>query len=144
MGLTLMQTFLPYADFAASMKVLDPIRLGNQVYREGITLLRGGWRHHPAALMWEHNKDALAAYLWAGVLELVARGRDYRDRPWAIEIQSYGLDDPEMPFWLGDEPFHSAHRAALLDKNYEYYSQFGWEEEPAMDYLWPVKKIRRK
>lgn len=138
-----MQTFLPYADFAKSMQVLDRRRLGNQVWREGITLLRGGWPHHPAAMMWAGHKDALAAYLWAGVQELLARGRDYRDRPWALEILSYDLSTKDMPFWLGDGPFHSSMRAALLAKDFEHYSRFGWDEEPAIDYLWPVMKGER-
>ncbi len=32
----------------------------------------------------------------------------------------------------------SNHRAALLYKDPEYYSQFGWTEEPALEYHWPV------
>jgi hypothetical protein len=133
-----MQTFLPLPSFQDSARVLDPSRLGNQVYREGMTLLRGGWPHHPAARLWAGYRDALAAYLWAGVLELLERGRDYRARPWAVEIQTFSLHDPPLPPWLGDEQLHSSHRAALLFKNFEWYSQFGWTEEPQMAYFWPV------
>ena len=51
----------------------------------------------------------------------------------------------DRPTWLGDEEFHSCHRAVLLGKNYDWYKQFGWEEIPAKKgengswgYIWPV------
>jgi len=44
-----------------------------------------------------------------------------------------------MPWWWSG-PIHSSHRAALLFKDYDYYSQFGWEEKPATSSstLWPI------
>lgn len=59
-----MQTFLPYADFDESARALDPKRLGNQVYRECLTLIRGGWPNHPASRMWRGYECALACYGW--------------------------------------------------------------------------------
>lgn len=35
-----MQTFMPYADHNLTGLTLDPKRLGNQVYREGLTLVK--------------------------------------------------------------------------------------------------------
>jgi len=132
-----MQTFLPYPDFASSMKVLDPSRIGNQVWREGMTILRGGWSKHPCARMWNGYQDALAAYLWAGVQELFHRGSDYRDRLWAKEIQLYDLSTTSMPPWLGNEKLHASHRSNLLRKSPEYYGRFGWSESPDLPYVWP-------
>lgn len=157
-----MQTFLPYADLQRSMQVLDPKRLGNQVYREGMTLIRGGWPNHPASKMWQGCEQALAMYLLFGVEELLARGYDYRDRPWCQELLNIlplqPINNFEMvmrartplcnrimyPPWLGDERIHASHRGVLLHKNYEWYSQFGWSEKPRpprpdgkMDYVWP-------
>ncbi len=132
-----MQTFLPYADFAQSMRVLDASRLGNQIWREGITLLRGRWQNHPASRMWVGYSDALAAYLNAGVQELLHRGRDYSDRPWACEILEYNVVDPAMPPWLGDEVFHASHRSNLLRKDPDHYRQFGWNEPANLPYVWP-------
>ena len=57
-----MQTFLPYPDFAKSARVLDPSRLGNQFYREGLTLLRGKWPNHPASKMWADHAPGSGAY----------------------------------------------------------------------------------
>ena len=42
----------------------------------------------------------------------------------------------DYPHWFGNEQFHSSHRANLLRKDYEYYSQFGWEENPESPYVW--------
>jgi len=44
----------------------------------------------------------------------------------------------QLPLWLNDN-FCSHHRATLLFKNFEYYSQFGWTEEPKYKYIWPTK-----
>ena len=134
-----MQTFLPYASFSESMRVLDNSRLGNQVYREGMTLLRGKWPNHPASKMWRGYEDALCYYLWMGVSELALRGKEYYDRPWCIELQAKRpLKVCEMPTWLGDEQLHASHRSNLLRKDPVWYGQFGWTEPNDLEYIWPV------
>jgi hypothetical protein len=50
-----------------------------------------------------------------------------------------GKYSEELPVWWSNEDFYSSHRSALLYKNYGWYSQFGWKEEPKLDYIWPVK-----
>ena len=136
-----MQTFLPYPSFTDSMRVLDNSRLGNQVYREGMTLLRGKWPNHPASKMWQGYEDALAAYLWAGVLELDIRGKGYWHRPWCLELQGHlaGVQGsiPTMPPWLNDGNFHASHRSNLLRKDPVWYGQFGWTEPDNLEYVWP-------
>ncbi len=47
----------------------------------------------------------------------------------------------KKPWYWGNEKFHSSHRAALLFKNFEYYSKFGWGEIPIMNYWWPSKHL---
>ena len=135
-----MQTFLPYASFTDSMACLDDSRLGNQVYREGMTLLRGGWPNHPASKMWRGYEPALVEYLIQGVLELHKRGKDYHDRPWCYELmQQRDINwHIHRPPWLGDERVHSSHRANLLRKDPVWYGKFGWTEEPQEGYYWPV------
>ena len=137
-----MQTFLAYPSFSESMRVLDDSRLGNQVYREGITLLRGHWPNHPASKMWRGYEPALADYLIAGVLELENRGKDYAGRAWYDELQSYYeqhcLGVIDLPEWLGDEQFHASHRSNLLRKDPVWYGQFGWTEPDNLEYVWPV------
>jgi hypothetical protein len=119
------------------METLDDSRLGNQVYREGMTLIRGGWSNHPASKMWRGYESALAYYLWAGCQELLSRGKDYSDRVWYNELMNYDMCST-MPPWWGDERVHSSHRANLLRKDPVWYGKFGWTEAPAEGYYWPT------
>jgi hypothetical protein len=41
-----------------------------------------------------------------------------------------------LPNWLGNDKFHSSHRANLLRKDKNFYSQFEWGENPEDPYLW--------
>ena len=144
-----MQVFLPHPDFALSVQCLDPKRLGNQIYRECLTLIRGGWPNHPVARMWADYKPALATYALCGLAELSRRGRYYPH--WAAFFEGILTDwnpdptvEPPMPMFVGDDRLHSSHRAALLYKNPEWYGRFGWSESPAvpdnkgrLPYYWP-------
>lgn len=148
-----MQTFLPFADFAASARVLDRQRLGKQRV-EVLQLLKAlagetkGWANHPACLMWLGHEGRLVYYGLAICNEWVERG--YKDTC-AGKIAEIGLrfnaSSSYTPAWMGDEAFHSSHRAVLLGKDPEHYGQFGWAETPAVPdakgsykdtYVWPV------
>jgi hypothetical protein len=141
-----MQTFLPYADFDACARVLDVKRLGKQRV-EGYQILRTllgistGWRQHPAVKMWIGSEKVLQQYVLAICREWIIRGYNDTcyDKVAALEIPE-GRDTP--PAWLGDESVHSSHRAALLVKNYEWYSQFNWQDEPALAYVWPTTSMQ--
>lgn len=138
-----MQTFLPYPNFVASARALDWRRLGKQRV-EGRQLQtaiqrgdRTGWGRHPAALMWEKHVVALMAYTDCCIREWQRRGYE-NNMPLMLEVDApYFLTEVVMPPWLGDPAFHSAHRAALLYKDPDWYGQFGWTEEPKLDYIWP-------
>lgn len=143
-----MQTFLPYSVFRDSVECLDPSRLGNQVYRECLTLIRGGWSNHPASKMWRGHEYALCEYALEGLVALMDRNlyyphhfRTFLDYQKVYRYTGY-------PWWLGWEEFHSAHRAILLAKDYEWYSRFGWSETPAerdengrFPYIWPEMEV---
>lgn len=140
-----MQTFLPYPDFQRSMRCLDPSRLGNQCYREALTLISGGWKNHPASKMWRGYEHALANYALAGFDELSRRGRHYPHHVTTFKRYLREFPDNGMPPWLGLPEFHASHRAALLYKNYLWYKQFGWRDLPAipdekgrLPYVWPI------
>lgn len=139
------QTFLPYPDFARTMRCLDRRRLGKQRVEAWQILKtlarmniggRTGWSRHPAVLMWRGYSWALQEYYNAAVGEWVDRG--YRNY-----MREYKLiDGYEYPPWLGDERLHSSHRARLLHKDPEHYGAFGWDEEPVgpdVGYWWPVR-----
>lgn len=135
-----MQTFLPLPDLRASAAALDPDRLGNQFYREGLTLLRGKWPNHPASRMWRGHGVWLARYLLACAIELRKRGRAYPAHEDEVlarleDFRRAGEADP--PPWFGLPAFHAAHRSQLLLKRPDWYGRFGWADPPGLPYLWP-------
>ena len=132
-----MQTFLPYPDFIETAKCLDNKRLGKQRV-EAMTLVKAitegnGWSNHPTAKMWKGYENALQLYFNFIVYE-------WTDRGYLNTLPLFDRDNTTLKFpcWFGNEAFHSSHRAALLAKDYKWYSQFGWREEPQIDYVWPV------
>lgn len=153
-----MQTFLPYRDFKKSAAVLDYKRLGKQrvetmqllssltnlkydvELEKVVTASQKGWKNHPASRMWKNYERALLEYQKAICLEWTSRG--YKDnclsRTEAIFEESSCDRKLVIPEWLTEE-LCSSHRAALLFKDEDFYSQFGWEEKPSYDYKWPVE-----
>lgn len=161
-----MQTFLVYKDFVESAKVLDNRRLGNQrnecmvmlkalrqgqycmydlagkkylygnvVSAEGYQIRTTPYYKHTATQMWVKYPAALISYGMAICTEWTNRG--YKDTCTEKISQYYEVFQVyETPRWLGDERLHSSHRAALLAKNYNWYSQFGWAEVPEINYFW--------
>jgi hypothetical protein len=129
-----MQTFLPYADFARSLAVLDPRRLGKQRV-EAYQLVRAvtvgtGWSRHPAARMWSGHVNALKRYYNLAVEEWVRRG--YRNSMKKMPVRGRVV----MPPFVGDERFHAAHRSNLLRKDPVFYARWGWMEPPDLPYVW--------
>ena len=138
-----MQTFLPYPDFRATARALDMKRLGKQrveakqVYL-ALTTPDYGWQNHPAVKMWKGHEAALCHYGAAICREWISRG--YRDT--LLPFFSEKLENLQtLPRWLGDPAFHASHRSNLLRKAPEWYSQFGWDESPTLDYVWPTSTL---
>ena len=153
-----LQTFLPYPDFAKSAACLDFRRLGKQrgeaweLIRtilghrdaEGSITSGGGWKNHPACRMWEGSLHLLFQYYNAMLKEWEKRGyENYMQyatelKPWDFRQESYHHAEVHHPPWLGMPEFHASHRAELLAKLPGHYTQFGWKEEPKIEYFWPV------
>lgn len=137
-----MQTFLPYADFRKSFEILDYRRLGKQRV-EALTLIHIiegrskdgkkpiGWQNHPITIMWSPFIEALKLYHNLCIKEWIKRG--YRNNMQLIKIGESSLIYPD---WFGYELFHASHRSNLLRKDLDYYSKFGWKENPKDPYLW--------
>jgi hypothetical protein len=162
-----MQTFVPLTDsYDDIAKVLDNKRLNKQAL-EGWQILMvlleldpqgnfrpaKGWKNHPAVKMWRGHEMALYVYIQAMVKEWKSRGFNSTigEKAHATMIRAEELDllshPSDPPAWIRDMSFFdeiaSSHRTALLSKEYEWYSQFGWEEDPGYrpetyDYIWPV------
>ena len=161
-----MQTFVPHTDsFERIAQELDNKRLNKQVLEAWQLMLvltslnpQGehrdpkGWRNHPAAKMWEGHEKALALYATTMCDEWLKRGYKSTMIPKiqgtlvrALELGRIS-DKLTFPYWFKDkdvyEQIASTHRVALLRKEYEWYSQFGWPEDKGYrpeyyQYLWP-------
>jgi hypothetical protein len=162
-----MQTFVPVTDsFDDIAKVLDNKRLNKQAL-EGWQILMNllqldpqgdhrvskGWSNHPAVKMWRGHETALYLYVQAMVKEWKRRGYkstiDDKARATMIVALKLGLLPPTAsnPIWISStktfSEIASSHRLALLNKDYEWYSQFGWPEDTGSrpetyEYVWPV------
>lgn len=149
-----MQTFLPYAGYDASARVLDNKRLGKQRV-ENLQILNAilnpnyGWQHHPAVKMWREYPQALGLYHCCIVDEWTRRGFSdttkekfwrvlYPGDPYPIYPDNHFITFAR-PDWMGDERVHKTHRSNLLRKDPTHYNQFGWTEPSNLCYYWPVK-----
>ncbi len=163
-----MQTFIPATtSFADMAKVLDNKRLNKQAL-EGWQILMvlleldpagnhraaKGWRNHPAVHMWRGHEGLLLDYIRDMVVEWKSRGYKSTIADKAAETYKFALqlgivDDSaarEYPIWMSKPDLYelvaSSHRRALLNKEYEWYSQFSWPEDEgcrpeSYSYVWP-------
>jgi hypothetical protein len=138
-----MQTFLPYPDFKKSLESLDNKRLGKQRV-ETFQILNAilgrpkkdgtpykGWLNHPCSIMWKDYTESLKLYFNLSLSVWIDRGFTNTMQP---EILTTHI--VKYPHWLGFEKFHSSHRANLLRKDLNYYSDHGWVENPEDPYVW--------
>lgn len=150
-----MQTFLPYADFTESARVLDRRRLGKQRV-EAVQVLRGltvpgyGWRRHPAVRMWTGYEEALVRY----GLEVcrIWREQGHQDSCAATLVADLAAVRPgapvrgqeelaaagELPCWLGDDAVHRSHRSALVRKDPATYAALFPGVPDDLPYVWPA------
>lgn len=133
-----MQTFLPYPSFARTMRVLDDSRLGNQIYREGLTLATGGWPNHPASRMWQGHIHWLCLYCIAGLDELKRRDRYYPHHYSTFYHLASLHENTGPPQWLGNRRFHRSHQSNLLRKDPIYYRKFFPNVPDNLPYIWPL------
>ena len=148
----MVQTFMPYPDFVRTAECLDWRRLGRQrteckmildtlddIVKRPVLPPNGTktrtWRNHPAVKMWQGYETALKLYMNAVIREWIKRGYVNNIDLWNFDEVAITV---QMPKWFGDDRLHSSHRAALLKKAPEFYSQYGWAEEPQIAYFWPV------
>lgn len=149
-----MQTFLPYADFERSARVLDQKRLGKQRV-EVIQVVRGltrpgyGWRNHPAVRMWKGCEEALGRYGLTICEVWIERGfgdtcaatimADLREAGvTSVRSQSELEAADALPPWLGDEAFHASHRSSLVRKDPEFYGPLFPDVPDDLPYVWPA------
>tara|TARA_Y100000593_G_C4274774_1_gene319456 strand:+ start:819 stop:1292 length:474 start_codon:yes stop_codon:yes gene_type:complete len=137
-----MQTFLPYPEFDKSAQVLDYQRLGKQRVEamQIINAIEGkprkdgkpykGWLNHPCTVMWRDHVDALKFYCNIMIKEWISRG--YNNTMEIYKVPTKII----YPKWLHHSKFHASHRSNLMRKDYEYYSGYGWVDNPEDPYVW--------
>jgi len=140
-GYEIMQTFMPYPDFAETARCLDYRRLGKQRVEcmQILGVLQGktsGYARHPAVLMWQGHEGVLCTYATVMSIEWMRRG--FVDGVAHHFTSTLGQFAP--PPWLGDRRFHASHRSNLLRKDPNHYGQFGWKERHDLPYVWPTKE----
>ena len=150
-----MQTFLPYADFERSARVLDAKRLGKQRV-ETIQIVRAltvpgyGWGNHPAVLMWKGFEEALGRYgfvccdVWTelgfGDTCAVTIATDLRrSGVTQVRTQDELTAAGALPPWLGDEAVHLSHQSALVRKDPALYRPLFPQVPDDLPYHWPVR-----
>jgi hypothetical protein len=135
-----MMTFLPKRSYIVSAKCLDYRRLGKQRVEAWMIIQMieehkyPEWHNHPAVKMWWLFPDNLKLYYNCMRNEWANRG--YRN----IKLQriEYNVANLHNGNIFPDE-LYASHRAALLAKNPQWYSQWGWKETPKIDYYWPAE-----
>lgn len=141
-----MQTFVPFPSLTMSASVLDYRRLGKQRV-ETFQILRAnlnisdGWKNHPASRMWLGHEAGLIAYGVAICEEWISRG--YKDTCLGKILDLGQADENDMPFWWGDDAIHGSHRSALLRKAPDFYQQYEWQDDPSVEYVWPVVELTK-
>ena len=149
-----MQTFLPYASFTRSARVLDDQRLGKQRV-EVLQVLRAlhfptyGWRDHVVVRMWRGYVPALVLYGEEICREWGMRG--WKDSC-AVQITEFRApDEPAsraelkdagaLPPWLGCRPLHRSHQSMLIQKAPGFYAaQFPGVPDD-LPYVWPTSDV---
>ena len=138
-----MQIFLPYSDFRKSLESLDNKRLGKQRVEtyQILSAITGrlkkdgtpykGWLNHPCTVMWKNYVPALKMYLNYSIDVWISRG--YNN---TMEKDYFDENDLVIPSFIGNERFHSSHRANLLKKDPDFYKKYNWVENPDDPYVW--------
>jgi hypothetical protein len=149
-----MQTFLPYADIGRSLESLERYALWRQVI-EASQLIHiveqgtGPFIRHPFARMWKRDVNVLIHYYNYALLTALTK---YKIK---MLMRYETVDHPSIetvggitrlickPVWLGDEALHSSHRSRLLQTDAEFYSQYGWKDDPRAPMLRALLCIKR-
>lgn len=161
-----MQSFLVSTDsFEATAAALDNKRLHKQTLEAWQCLLTmckldpdgndrepKGWSSHPVVKMWRGHETLLVSYISATYFEWRSRGykstlldKTFRTYDKAVDLGRIS-SELTVPSWIQDTEYFerlcSTHRVALLNKNYDWYSQFNWAEDTGTkpegyEYLWP-------
>lgn len=133
-----MQTFLPHSTFDKCAQALDNKRLNKQIL-EGYQILNvnsgmsktGGWRNHPAVLMWKGHEGSLLQYIQEMIIEAKLRGINTEGNENNIKSLFNKVGDAwnySPPLWMNDNiklmRVITTHRYNLFKKDPLYYAKY--------------------
>ena len=133
-----MQTFLPASNFTKCAMLLDNKRLNKQIL-EGYQILNvnsgmsktGGWKNHPAVLMWKNHEGSLLNYITEMIKEAKSRGINTQGNENNISILKNKIGDKwnyTAPEWMFDNNHLmrviTTHRVNLFKKDPLFYARF--------------------
>lgn len=140
----IMQTFMPYPDFRASLECLDPQRLNKQgveayqVLRQ-LLGLSSGWSHHPAVKMWSGSERALLEYAMIARELWISSGGTDNMIPDLWTIEEFLIQLPSSkPSWMGFAEFHDSHKSNLKRKLPGWYGLLWPWISDDLPYVWPT------
>jgi len=159
-----MQTFMPYDNASKSAAALDNRRLNKQIL-EAYQILNvlsgnsptGGWRNHPAVLMWKGSEYALFDYATTMITEAKRRGIK-TDKNFSNIVnleENFGfLWSADVPKWFKGKALKrimATHKANLYLKDPIYYSEFeealdDYDNDPCCPtckYFWFTHELRK-
>ena len=137
-GDSIMQTFLPSVNAITTARWLDNKRLNKQILEcyQILNVLSGksptgGWRNHPAVLMWRGHEGSLLDYIYEMIKEAKKRGinTDGNEKNIAQLVKKVGDKwNHEAPTWMFDNAklmrVITTHRVNLFKKDPLYYARF--------------------
>lgn len=153
-----MQTFLPYSEFQESAYVLDKKRAWKQVVecKQILCSLRANglpqdwinsksyqnqvFKNHPARIMWSGYEELLKQYF----NDFLVVCKKYHKINTKMELLNINTNKINRPFWLGDDKFHRAMRARLIEKDEKFYLPKFPNDKNFNDnkYLWPINESK--
>lgn len=133
-----MQTFLPHFSIYETAKQLDSKRLNKQIL-ESYQILKvlsgasptGGWRNHPAVLMWKTHEYALRSYAYTMIGEANLRGIKVDKNKENLELLEEQYSDrwgTDLPSWMSNNDtimrITTTHKVSLFNKDPMYYMKY--------------------
>ena len=160
-----MQTFLPYPTMRDSLDALDNKRLNKQIL-ETYQILKvlsgkspsGGWRNHPAVLMWAGAEDELWRYGQVAMALAEMRGiktdKNRENLHNLSRSRASLMWEDNTPLWAISpsviKRVNATHKANLYRKDPIFYAEFASSvtdknNKPCCDkcqYYWPTHPLR--
>ena len=132
-----MQLYLPYPDFEKSVQCLttnhlNRVRTNCQLMAKAF-LEPSRWCYHPSFKAWKPYYKAFQYYHDCVVKEWIGRGFN-------TKAVLFGAPKPErkdMPWFIGNDRYHSSMRSNLIRLNFTYKERCEWVEDGKQPYLWP-------